>query len=226
MLASRNEITLSPSHLAVLHASMLDSSDSPSKKKKVSLSFKVSTFLLGHVEAWKSLSARVKLLLALEGVKEKDKSNVLVQLVDESISLGSAGRTAFAASSSDEVVQSYAKLLLQPYDGVSRKWLESEDSSAFATLLKSFEILDIQGKITPRLENSLLARSTLMSFASFPVRSRCLHAQGSASSRRCLRLFGFEGREPRRIVQAARQTRCRFCRSTFVPSLSLLSRSC
>ncbi|GAA5842726.1 hypothetical protein JCM3766R1_005764 [Sporobolomyces carnicolor] len=145
VLASRNEITLSPSHLAVLHASMLDSSDSPSKKKKVSLSFKVSTFLLGHVEAWKSLSARVKLLLALEGVKEKDKSNVLVQLVDESISLGSAGRTAFAASSSDEVVQSYAKLLLQPYDGVSRKWLESEDSSAFATLLKSFEILDIQG---------------------------------------------------------------------------------
>ncbi|GAA5903331.1 snoRNA-binding rRNA-processing protein UTP10 [Sporobolomyces salmoneus] len=145
LLASRNEITLSPSHLSVLHASMLDSSDTPSKKKKVSLSFKVSTFLLGHVAAWKSLSARRKLLLALEGVKEKEKTNVVVQLVEESISLGEAGRAAFVATAPDEEVQTYAKLLLQPYDGITRKSLESEDSSAFAVLLQSFEITDTQG---------------------------------------------------------------------------------
>ncbi|GAA6007531.1 hypothetical protein JCM11491_004197 [Sporobolomyces phaffii] len=145
VLASRNEITLSPSHLSILHASMLDSSDSPTKKKKTSLSFKVSTFLLGHVSAWRSLSARVKLLLALENVKEKEKSSVVVQLVEESISSGEVGRVTFAASASDVEVESYAKLLMQPYDGVTRKWLESEDSSAFAVLLKSFEIADVQG---------------------------------------------------------------------------------
>jgi len=134
---------------------MLDASESPSKKKKVSLSFKVSTFLLGHIAAWKSLSARVELLLALEGVKEKEKSNVVVQLLDEAVSSGEAGRVVFASSATDEDVQTYAKLLLQPYDGVARKWLESDESSAFVVLLKTIEITDVQG------ESSLKVCSTI-----------------------------------------------------------------
>jgi hypothetical protein len=156
---------------------MLDSSDSPSKKKKNSLSFKVSTFLLGHIAAWRSLSARVKLLSALEGVKEKEKANVVVQLVDEAISMGEAGRLTFAGSATDEEIQTYSKLLLQPYDAVTRKWLESDESSAFAVLLKSFELADTQGEfpvdiyiVELHIELSLI------------YRSRCLHPTRGASS--------------------------------------------
>lgn len=140
---------------------MLDGSESPSKKKKVSLSFKVSTFLLGHIAAWKALSARVKLLLALEGVKEKEKSNIVVQLLDEAVSSGEAGRVVFASSATDEDVQTYAKLLLQPYDGVARKWLESDESSAFVVLLKTIEITDVQGESSLKV-CSIIAHTDLI----------------------------------------------------------------
>ncbi|GAA5903947.1 hypothetical protein JCM5296_002463 [Sporobolomyces johnsonii] len=145
LLASRNEITLSPSHLAVLHASMLDSTDSPSKKKKASLSFKVTTFLLAHAVAWRSLPARVKLLRALEGVKEKEKNNTVVLLLDEIVDAGESGRTAFAGQAGEEDVKEYSRLLLLPYEGVARKWLESEESRAFEVLLKAIEITDAHG---------------------------------------------------------------------------------
>ncbi|GAA6060808.1 hypothetical protein JCM10212_000581 [Sporobolomyces blumeae] len=145
ILASRNELTLSPSHLSELHGSLLDSTDASSKKKKASLGFKVSTYVLAHVVAWKSLAPRVKLLRALSGVTDKDKANVVVHLLDETVSAGEAGRAAFSAASAPEEVQEYAQLLVQPYDGASRKWLESDESPAFAVLLKAIEVADAQG---------------------------------------------------------------------------------
>ncbi|GAA5959351.1 hypothetical protein JCM21900_000701 [Sporobolomyces salmonicolor] len=145
LLASRNELTLSSSHLAVLHASMLDSADTPSKKKKASLSFKVTTFLLAHTVAWRSLPARVKVLRALEGVKEKEQNNTVVLLLDEIVDAGESDRTAFAGQAGEEDVKEYSRLLLLPYEGVARKWLESEESRAFEVLLKAIEITDAYG---------------------------------------------------------------------------------
>ncbi|GAA5877943.1 hypothetical protein JCM16303_002787 [Sporobolomyces ruberrimus] len=144
VLASRNEITLSPTHLSILHSSMLDHLETPGKKKKVTLSSKVSTFLLGHVSAWRSLPARQKLLAALEGVQSREKSKSLVQLLEESIAAGETGRSTFAGSATDAEIESYAALLLQPFSGVTRKWLESEPS-AFAVLLQAIEISEVQG---------------------------------------------------------------------------------
>ncbi|BGP11136.1 snoRNA-binding rRNA-processing protein utp10 [Rhodotorula toruloides] len=145
LLASRTELTLSPTHLAVVHSSLLDApgpNDSPAKatKRKSSLSFRIATYLVSHAQAWKaSLVARVRILAALEGVKDKDKSAALLALVREAV--------ADKAESKDEpeLVQEYARLVLQPFDGAQRKWLESEETGAIRTLVQAIETEDVAG---------------------------------------------------------------------------------
>ncbi|GAA6015436.1 hypothetical protein JCM10207_008593 [Rhodosporidiobolus poonsookiae] len=144
LLASSTELTLSPNHLAVLHASLLDAaSASPSKssKRKAALSFKVATYLVSHVQAWSaSLDARTKLLTALEGVKDKDKSAALVALLDEATETPSS-----AGAVEPELAAAYARLVLQPFDGAQRKWLESEETGAIQSIVKAVEVLDVTG---------------------------------------------------------------------------------
>ncbi|GAA5979224.1 hypothetical protein JCM11641_001966 [Rhodosporidiobolus odoratus] len=140
ILASSTELALSPAHLAVLHASLLDGTTSPSKdkKRKAALSFKVATYLVSHVVAWSSsLPARVKLLAALEGVKDKDKSLSLVSLLSSSLS-------SAPSIVEPELASSYARLLLAPFDGATRKWLESADGAVEA-LVRAIENKDIAG---------------------------------------------------------------------------------
>ncbi|BGP19830.1 hypothetical protein JCM10213_003139 [Rhodosporidiobolus nylandii] len=151
LLASSTELTLSGSHLAVLHASLLDApsaSSTPSSKKRKSssaaLSFKVATFLTSHIQAWTSLPARVELLKALEGVKDKDKHAALVGLLAASISA-----PASATEQVDvDLAASYARLLLQPFDGAARKWLEAPTETGEApitVLVKAVEQLELTG---------------------------------------------------------------------------------
>ncbi|GAA5888324.1 hypothetical protein JCM6882_008581 [Rhodosporidiobolus microsporus] len=142
LLASSTELTLSPSHLAVLHSSLLDAASSPSKdkKRKAALSFKVATYLVSHVQAWSaSLDPRTKLLTALEGVKDKDKSAALVALLGELVS------SPTSVEVDPELGAAYARLLLQPFDGASRKWLEGEETRAIETLVEAVEVLDVAG---------------------------------------------------------------------------------
>ncbi|GAA5839039.1 hypothetical protein JCM9279_002573 [Rhodotorula babjevae] len=146
VLASRTELTLSPTHLATLHASLLDvasPTDSPTKetrKRKAALSFRAATYLVSHVAAWQSsLVARTRLLAALEGVKDRDKAAALVALVQEAVD---APVEEHAAEEHDTLVE-YARLVLQPFDGAQRKWLE--DAGAVDALVAAFETQDSTG---------------------------------------------------------------------------------
>ncbi|GAA5990412.1 hypothetical protein JCM10908_007359 [Rhodotorula pacifica] len=143
LLTSKAELTLSPTHLRTLHASILDAQsekDSP-KKRKQALSAKVATYLVSHVTCWKtSLAARIRLLQALEGVKDKDKSAALVALIAEATEAGPV-----QATHEPEAVTEYARLVLAPYDGASRKWLEGEDTQAVETLVTAVEVQDVAG---------------------------------------------------------------------------------
>jgi U3 small nucleolar RNA-associated protein 10 len=144
LLASKAELTLSPTHLRILHASILDAAsekESPKKRKQV-LSAKVAAYLVSHVACWKtSLSARIRLLQALEGVKDKEKSVALVALVAEAIEAGPA-----QVQRDPEAETEYARLVLAPYDGASRKWLEGEDTQAVEVLVTAVEVQDIAGE--------------------------------------------------------------------------------
>ncbi|BGP27409.1 U3 small nucleolar RNA-associated protein 10 [Rhodotorula toruloides] len=145
LLASRTELTLSPTHLAVFHSSLLDvpgPNDSPAKatKRKSSLSFRIAIYLVSHAQAWKaSLVARVRLLAALEGVKDKDKSAALLALVREAVA------DKVELKGEPDLVQEYARLVLQPFDGAQRKWLESEESAAVQTLVQAIETQEVAG---------------------------------------------------------------------------------
>lgn len=143
LLASKAELTLSPTHLRTLHASILDAAsekESPKKRKQL-LSAKVATYLVSHVACWKtSLVARIRLLQALEGVKDKEKSVALVALVAEAIEAGPA-----QVQREPEAQTEYARLVLAPYDGASRKWLEGEDTQAIEVLVTAVEVQDIAG---------------------------------------------------------------------------------
>ncbi|GAA5862132.1 hypothetical protein JCM3774_006186 [Rhodotorula dairenensis] len=143
ILASKAELALSPTYLQTLHASILDAAsekESP-KKRKQALSVKVATYLVSHVTCWKSsLVVRVCLLQALEGVKDKEKSAALVALVAEAIEAG-----AVQAKREPEAETEYARLVLAPYDGASRKWLEGEDTRAVEVLVNAVEVEDVAG---------------------------------------------------------------------------------
>ncbi|GAA6009387.1 snoRNA-binding rRNA-processing protein UTP10 [Rhodotorula paludigena] len=145
LLASRTELILSPVHLKTLHSTLLDvgaAMDSPAKRRRATLSSKITTYLLSHVAAWStSLSARVKLLQALEGVKDKGKSAALVALVQEAVD---APASAYSAEEPDTMAE-YARLVLQPFDGAPRKWLEGDDVDAVATFVKAIEVPDLAG---------------------------------------------------------------------------------
>ncbi|GAA5933796.1 hypothetical protein JCM3775_000286 [Rhodotorula graminis] len=147
VLASRTELTLSPTHLATLHASLLDvpsPADSPTKetrKRKAALSFRAATYLASHVAAWQSsLVARTRLLAALEGVKDRDKAAALVALVQEAVD---APVDAHGAAEEYDTLVEYARLVLQPFDGAQRKWLE--DAGAVDSLVAAFETQDSTG---------------------------------------------------------------------------------
>ncbi|BGP43235.1 snoRNA-binding rRNA-processing protein utp10 [Rhodotorula kratochvilovae] len=146
LLASRTELALSPSHLATVHATLLDvpsPTDSPTKetrKRKAALSFRAATYLVSHVTAWQaSLAARSRLLTALEGVKDRDKAAALVALVQEAVD----APAELYAKEEPETLAEYARLVLQPFDGAQRKWLE--DVGAVDSLVKALETQDATG---------------------------------------------------------------------------------
>lgn len=144
LLESKAELILSPTHLKTLHASLLDSDSTESpKKRKPALSAKVATYLVSHVAAWKtSLGSRVKLLAALEGVKDREKSIALVALVAEAIEVGPSESKREVDAETE-----YARLLLAPYNGATRKWLEGEETRAVEILVSAVEVQDLAGEL-------------------------------------------------------------------------------
>lgn len=211
ILASKAELTLSPSYLQTLHASILDAAsekESP-KKRKQALSVKVATYLVSHVTCWKSsLVVRVRLLQALEGVKDKDKSAALVALAAEAAEAG-----PLQAKHEPEAEAEYARLVLAPYDGAPRKWLEGEDTQAVEILVTAVEVEDIAGKQIGRTivhdrvcSLPLLCRSSCSSSQGRPSRDRqvCLQRRpGRHSSRAAPSLGSSCGRS-----RSSRQQRC------------------
>ena len=211
VLASRTELTLSPTHLATLHASLLDvasPTDSPTKetrKRKAALSFRAATYLVSHVAAWQaSLVARTRLLAALEGVKDRDKAAALVALVQEAVD---APAEAHAAEEHETLVE-YSRLVLQPFDGAQRKWLE--DAGAVDSLVAAFETQDSTGASSrppPPSSCSSLFLNHVADLRSLACRSARSPAQGGPAPRRQVGLLDRPRRDPPRALQAPRQAR-------------------
>ena len=65
----------------------------------------------------------------------------LVALVAEAIEAGPA-----QVQRDPEAETEYARLVLAPYDGASRKWLEGEDTQAVEVLVTAVEVQDIAGE--------------------------------------------------------------------------------
>ena len=130
LLAARVELAMDGTFLLSVHASL------PSESKKASLKLKASTFLLSHAAAWPSVFARTLLLRSLSGVREPAKNAHVVDILAEVVK---------APAKDSELVVEYGRLLLQPFEGVTRKFLEADDGKALAVFFSALAITDRTG---------------------------------------------------------------------------------
>ena len=143
LVASKVELVMDRAYVAVLHETGLDPSGEEPKKK--GLKFKAATFLLSHVAAWADLDARTALLRTLSGVRDAAKNALVIPVLAEALKLAEAQRAALAAGVAPEVVAEYGALLVQPYQGASRKFLDQADNGAWEVLLATIELTDSAG---------------------------------------------------------------------------------
>lgn len=113
------------------------------KKKKATLKFKIFTFLLSHTYAWTNVEARTTILKALEGITESTKTSLVVPLLREALQTDT--RTNLSMKVEVDVVGEYCRLVLQPFEGASRKWIEASENEALSTFVQVLEIEDVTG---------------------------------------------------------------------------------
>lgn len=133
-------------YIVIFHQAILGSNEPEVKKKAASLKSKVFHFLLSHVAAWPNVYARTGLLRAVSGVVDPVKSALVIPMLNEVVKLTVAERKEISAGLSIEIINEYAGLLLGPYEGVSKKFLESTEHSSLDTFLRSLELTDDTGK--------------------------------------------------------------------------------
>ncbi|KAK4048437.1 snoRNA-binding rRNA-processing protein utp10 [Microbotryomycetes sp. JL201] len=134
MLASRTEISMDGAFLTTLHQSLLDPKDGEGAKKRASLRFKVVVYLMSHVMSWQSLFARTSLLRALAGVTDQNKSSLVIPVLQRMIESPFDERAELSTTVNQTMLEEFSTLLVQPFSGASRKWIESTDNKAFDTL--------------------------------------------------------------------------------------------
>lgn len=137
------------SYLLTLHQSLLDepttdSSSSSSKKSKASLKFKATTYLLSHVLSSPSVHSRTIILRALAGVKDSNKGALVLPILAEVVNSSSQQRVESVQGAEPEVVAEYGRLLLQPFEGATKKWVEQTEG-ALEVLGKALDITDASG---------------------------------------------------------------------------------
>lgn len=134
-------------YIVVFHQSVLGSNEPESKKKSSTLKSKIFHYLISHVQAWTNVQARVGILRAISGIVDGVKSGLIVPILSEFVKFSTSERITLSKSVSVEVGNEYAVLLLGPYDGVSKKWLESTDHTGLETFFKVLDISDEIGKL-------------------------------------------------------------------------------
>lgn len=146
LLSSRTELLMDGSYLLTLHQSLLDdaSDSSSSKKSKASLKFKAATYLLSHVLSWPSVNSRTTILRALAGVKDSNKGALVLPILSEVVNSTTQQRRDSTEGVEPEVVAEYGRLLLQPFEGASKKWVEQTEG-ALEILGKALEMTDAAG---------------------------------------------------------------------------------
>ncbi|KAK4702660.1 U3 small nucleolar RNA-associated protein 10, partial [Phenoliferia sp. Uapishka_3] len=139
LLSSRVELIMDGSFLTTLHTTSLDSDSSSSKKKSASLKLKAYTFLLSHATAWTDVFARTHILRSLQGIRDGPKTVLVVDILAEVV------KNPVGAKVEKEVVEEYARLLLQPFEGATRKWLEADDAKALGVFFSALAVTDRAG---------------------------------------------------------------------------------
>lgn len=135
------------SYLLTLHQSLLDelTTDSSSyKKSKASLKFKATTYLLSHVLSYPSITSRTTILHALAGIKDPNKGALVLPILAEVVNSSAQQRAESTQGVEPEVVAEYGRLLFQPFEGATKKWVEQTEG-ALEVLGKAFEIADASG---------------------------------------------------------------------------------
>lgn len=145
-------------YIVIFHQAILGSNEPEVKKKSASLKSKVFHYLLSHVAAWPNVYARAGLLRAVSGIVDPVKSALIVPILNEVVKSTVVEREELSAGLSIEMIKQYAGLLLGPYEGVSKKFLESTEHTALDTFLRSLEITDDTGKHTNLIFNQLGAK--------------------------------------------------------------------
>lgn len=149
-------------YIVIFHQAILGSNEPEVKKKSASLKSKVFHYLLSHVAAWPNVYARAGLLRAVSGIVDPVKSALIVPILNEVVKSTVVEREELSAGLSIEMIKEYAGLLLGPYEGVSKKFLESTEHTALDTFLRSLEITDDTGKHTNLISISSVLRWSRM----------------------------------------------------------------
>lgn len=134
-------------YTVTFHAFILSADDAEGAKKKLSLKTKVFQLLLSHTSAWQCISARVGLLRAVSGIIDGVKSTLVIPILHEVVKSGEKDRLAAMEGEKAETINEYANLLVGPFEGVSRKWMENAENGGMETFCAALEILDIAGKL-------------------------------------------------------------------------------
>lgn len=113
-----------------------------------SLSLKVATFVISHVTTWNDIVARTALLRILSGLTEPAKGALLIPVLAETVQATHKQRTELFEGVSNDTLLEYSRLLLQPYEGASRKWLDSTETKALAVFCDALEIKDVTGSFS------------------------------------------------------------------------------
>lgn len=102
----------------------------------------------------------------LAGLTEPAKGNILIPLLAEVTQATHKQRTELFEGVATEILIEYARLLLQPFDTASRKWIESTETKALTVFSEALEIKDTVGAgAILRKEALVVVRSSVFATA-------------------------------------------------------------
>lgn len=200
LLDSRNEIVMDGGYLLTFHQSILEIGEQETKKART-LKFKAFTFIISHVASWPSVQARTLLLRSISGIQEGAKGALLVPILAEAVA---DKEGSLFAQVEDEVVVEYCRLLLQPFESASKKWIEASENRALETFSQTLEIVDVAGPSS----HSRWCEPVLMIVC---ARFWSYASQGGSSHRSLQHLQRRSWRQQDRPLQAPRSA-CDCCR--------------
>ncbi|KAK4052295.1 snoRNA-binding rRNA-processing protein utp10 [Microbotryomycetes sp. JL221] len=146
ILGSKTEIAMDGAFMATLHQSLLDGQDvTDSNKKKQTLRSKVVIYLCSHVVAWQDLFAKTFLLRSLRGVTDSLKATSILPVLQHIVSLSTEHRIKWSQSIDVNLSNEFGRLVVQPFEGANKKWLDSSEHSPMDIFKLSLALEDDTG---------------------------------------------------------------------------------